>query len=194
MSGVTKHIYEHELQDIKKMWNKQISEITRILPKEYDEQELVRILKEFYPYEWEKVEIIHDYYVIKDKSIKKRLGKKRYDIPDVMIILKSTDCYKKIMDSAFQKQHKEKFDDEIYLNNRLALKKKRITTIHRITEKIERAKSKTQQVTPDFLDQLTGLYNKNGTTQKDKVYISRVEKVLFTSNNEIFLQNQRYRN
>lgn len=171
MSGVTKHIYEHELQDMKKMWNKQISEITSILPKEYDEQEIVRIVKEFYPYEWEKAEIMHDYYVIKDKSIKKRLGKKRYDIPDVMIIFKSTGCYKKIMDPTFQKKYKEEFDDETYLINRLVLKEKRITKINRITEKIERAKSKTQQVTPDFLDQLTGLYDRKNTSQKDKVYI-----------------------
>lgn len=79
MPGVTKHIYEREIQNTKKMWNKQISEITCVLPKEYDEHEIVSILKEFYPYEWEKVEIMHDYYVIKDRSIKNRRGKNRYN-------------------------------------------------------------------------------------------------------------------
>ena len=63
------------------------------------------------------------------------------------------------------------FDEATYLNNRSALKEKRITKINRITEKIERAKGKTQQVTPDFLDQLTGLYDRKNTSQKDKVYI-----------------------
>lgn len=75
------------------------------------------------------------------------------------------------MDPSFQRQHKEEFDEVTYLNNRSELKEKRLTKISRITEKIERAKSKTQQVTPDFLDQLTGLYFRKNTTQKDKVYI-----------------------
>ena len=32
MSGVTKHIYEHEIRDIISMWNKQLKSIQDILP------------------------------------------------------------------------------------------------------------------------------------------------------------------
>lgn len=43
--------------------------------------------------------------------------------------------------------------------------------IDRINSKIEIALSKTQQVTPLFINQLIGLYERKNTTQKDKVYI-----------------------
>ena len=37
--------------------------------------------------------------------------------------------------------------------------------------KIEKAILKTQQVTPSYVDQLIGLYERKRTSQKDKVYI-----------------------
>ena len=43
--------------------------------------------------------------------------------------------------------------------------------IARIDTKISNAKAKTQMVTPVFLDQLIGLYNRINTSQKDRMYI-----------------------
>ena len=48
---------------------------------------------------------------------------------------------------------------------------KRKSKIEKINQKIEKAKSRTQQVTPNFIDQLIGLYERKNTSQKDKMYI-----------------------
>lgn len=50
----------------------------------------------------------------------------------------------------------------------MARKKNKIA---RIDTKISNAKAKTQMVTPAFLDQLIGLYERKNTSQKDRVYI-----------------------
>ena len=52
MSGVTKHIYEHEIRDIIMMWNTQLKSIQNILPKNYDSLDVVELLKQYYPHEW----------------------------------------------------------------------------------------------------------------------------------------------
>lgn len=41
LPGVTKHIYDHEIRDILEMWNKQLKEISMILPQEYTEKDII---------------------------------------------------------------------------------------------------------------------------------------------------------
>lgn len=48
---------------------------------------------------------------------------------------------------------------------------KRKPKIERVNQKIEKALSKVQQVTPSFIDQLIGLYERKNTSQKDRRYI-----------------------
>ena len=80
MSGVTKHIYEHEIRDIISMWNIQLKSIQGLLPKDYTDNDVVDMLKYFYPHEWYSVEIKYWYYNKKDRYLKKRFGKARYSM------------------------------------------------------------------------------------------------------------------
>ena len=52
MSGVTKHIYDHEIRDIISMWNMQLKSIQELLPKGYKNEDIVEMLKHFYTHEW----------------------------------------------------------------------------------------------------------------------------------------------
>lgn len=47
MSGVTKHIYDHEIRDIISMWNMQLKSIQELLPKGYKNEDIVEILNIF---------------------------------------------------------------------------------------------------------------------------------------------------
>lgn len=78
MSGVTKHIYDHEIRDIISMWNMQLKSIQELLPKGYKNEDIVEMLKHFYPHEWYSVEVKYWYYNKKDKYLKKHFGKTRY--------------------------------------------------------------------------------------------------------------------
>ena len=61
MPGVTKHIFENDIRHIKAMWNKQIESIYPLLPRVYVKDDIIALLKEFYPYEWDFVKIKYCY-------------------------------------------------------------------------------------------------------------------------------------
>lgn len=75
LPGVTKHIYDHEISDILEMWNKQLKEISMILPQEYTEKDIISLMRKYYPHEWMSVIYKYNYYEIKDRYLKKGSGK-----------------------------------------------------------------------------------------------------------------------
>lgn len=171
MPGVTKHIYEHEIRDILSMWNTQLKSIQNTLPMNYTHEDIVSLLKYFYPHEWNSVEIKHSYYQIKDRDLVKRFGKARYNMPNPEKLLKRVSLYKRYMSYAYRKNYSENFCEKDIINEKEILWNKRKSKIEKIDQKIERAKSKIQEVTPSYIDQLIGLYERKRTTQKDKMYI-----------------------
>lgn len=171
VSGVTKHIFEHEIFDILSMWNCQIKTIQSLLPKEYSSKDIIALLKEFYPHEWHSVEIKYIYYQTKDRYIKKKYGKNRYNMKKPEVLLLNAYQYKKVLSEKYQQEHYNNFTQENCILARKSLFEKRKPKIERINQKIEKALSKTQQVTLSFIDQLIGLYERKNTSQKDRRYI-----------------------
>ena len=55
MPGVTKHIYDREIIDINAMWNNQLKKIEKVLPCTYNEDDIIKLLKKYYPHEWKSV-------------------------------------------------------------------------------------------------------------------------------------------
>lgn len=171
MSGVTKHIYEHEIRDIKSMWISELKKVQEILPKAYNENNIIKLLKEFYPYEWKSVEFKYNYYKIKDKYLLNAGKKLRYKMLEPDKLIKTLPLFKKMLTKEYREKYSKTFDEEKLKYKREELLKSRQPKIKRIDEKIEKALSKTQRVTPTYLDKLIGLYERKRTTQKDKVYI-----------------------
>lgn len=171
MSGVTKHIYEHEIRNIISMWNTQLKFIQDILPKNYDESDVVNLLKQYYPHEWFSVEVKYWYYNKKDKNLKNRFGRTRYNMKEPTKLLYSSNKYREIMSLKRKQEYYDNFFEEEVNELKQKLWNKRQPKIEKINQKIEYAKSKTQQMTPEFIDQLIGLYERKNTSQKDKMYI-----------------------
>ena len=67
-------------------------------------------------------------------------------------LLKQVVLYRKLMSTEFRKKYKDNFCEEIVRQEEETLWKKRKCKIEKIDKKIEKAKLKTQQVTPDYLD------------------------------------------
>lgn len=96
MSGVTKHIFEHELDDILSMWNTEIKSVTPLLPRKYTKADIIALLKHYYPHEWQSVESKYKYYCTKDKYLKRRFGKSRYNMSEPELLIQRVSAFKKI--------------------------------------------------------------------------------------------------
>lgn len=171
MPGVTKRIYEHELMDILIMWNNQLKTIERLLPQFYTNEDVISLLKHFYPHEWNSVQAKYEYYATKDKHIKRRTGKTRYNMPSPEKLINRSQVFKRIKSSKKKSEYSKLYNQETVDYEYQKLEEKREPKIERINKKIESAKLKTQQMTPDFLDRLIGLYERKNTSQKDRMYI-----------------------
>lgn len=171
MPGVTKHIYDHDIRDILTMWNRQLKEISLILPQKYNKEDIILLMKKYYPHEWMSVVYKYNYYESKDRYLKKRFGKKRYNMPKPEKLIESVLQYKKLMKLSYRKQYYSEFEEENQLKNVENLWDKREKKIEKIDNKINRAKFKTQQMTPKYIDVLIGFYERKNTSQKDKMYI-----------------------
>ena len=172
--GVTKRIYEHEIRDIKSMWISELKKVQEILPKVYNENDIIKLLKEFYPYEWKSVDFKYNYYKIKDKYLLNAGKKSRYKMLEPDRLIKTLPLFKKMLTKEYKEKYSKTFDEEKlrYIRyKREEMLKNRQSKIKRVDEKIEKALSKTQRVTPIYLDKLIGLYERKRTTQKDQVYI-----------------------
>lgn len=171
MPGVTKRIYEHDLRDIQDMMSDIINNIKDILPPNYNMQDIIYWIKMYYPHEWESITYKKQYYDSKDKYLRKHFGRARYNMQSPERILQSNRIYKKITEIGYVEKYSASYVDVEAKQKTEILEKKRKKKIERIDKKIESAKAKTQQVTPDFLEQLIGLYNRQNTSQMDRMYI-----------------------
>ena len=89
--------------------------------------------------------------------------------PEVLL-MDASRC-KKILSKEYQRIHFDNYTEESGVLARENLWLKRKPKIERVNQKIDKALSKVQQVTPSFIDQLIGLYERKNTSQKDRRYI-----------------------
>lgn len=171
MSGVTKHIYDSEIRDIMMMWKCQIKEIQPVLPQYYIDDDIISAMKQYYPHEWNSVELKFYYYNKKDKYLKKHFKKVRYGMENPELLLRYVSLYKTVVSPEYRKLYADSYSKENHEMAEKELWKKRKLKIEKINKKIEMALSKTQQVTPSFIDQLVGLYKRENTSQMDRMYI-----------------------
>lgn len=153
------------------MWSRQIETIKPILPYEYGKEEIIALLKEFYPHEWQSVEYKYLYYKKKDEYIKKHTGRTRHNMPSASKLLDRVPLFQKIITDRYRSSWHIDFSLDMQELERQALYTKRNPKIDKVNKKIAIAKAKTQQVTPAFIGKLIGLYERKNTSQKDRLYI-----------------------
>ena len=86
------------------------------------------------------------------------------------LLFDSNKC-RQILSDSCMRDHFNNYTEEERIQKRKELWEIRKPKIERVKCKIETALAKTQQVTPCFIDQLIGLYNRKNTSQKDRRYI-----------------------
>ena len=173
MSGYTKHMCEKDITKAQSDLTKFLKSIISLLPSEYDFNTIMDLLKQYYPYELFLINEKYKYYRAKEKSLLNKGLKSRYKFKSLDNLVKSLSVYKKLISSEYKSIHKENFNENAYNKAREDFSAQRNPKIEKIFNKINRAKQKTQQMEPEFLDVLMGLYDKKTTSQKDKVYIMK---------------------
>lgn len=151
------------------MLNQKLKIISTVLEINYTNEDIITEFKKFYPYEWKYVQEFCECYRIKEKKLNNH-NKTRYKIYTAETLLYKSNMYKKLSSKGFKEEYNKRNSEEI-IKVREKLYENRKPKIQRISKKIEKAKIKTQQMTPEYIDQLIGLYERKNTTQKDKVYI-----------------------
>lgn len=116
MPGVTKHIFEHDIRDIVLMWSEQLKIIQNILPQYYTDKDIISALKHFYPHEWKSVDMKYWYYQRKDKDLKKRFGKARYNMKEPIGLLCDVAFYKKMLSLEYREKYAQNFNAENVMN------------------------------------------------------------------------------
>lgn len=190
MAGFTKHMYENDLMQININLSKYLDKIISLLPYNYDFEEVKALLEKYYPYEWFIINEKFKYYCIKEDCLIKKEKKSRFKMDDPNILIKKSSVYQHIMGSEYISQHHAQYSEEVRKRNEECFAVERSSKIIRIYNKIDKAKLKTQQIEPEFLDVLMGLYDKNTTTQKDKVYILLELQKYYCSKNLLFFSKK----
>ncbi len=171
MAGVTKHISESDKREIRRQLTNMLKSIQEILPQYFTEDDIINLVIRYYPHEWQGIEYKKEYYDIKDRFLVRKGKKARHKMLSARQMLLRNKLFVKLNSEDYKKQYAINFDEIDYKERCEEMERKRVPKIRRIDSKIQKAKEKTQSVTPVFLDQLTGLYARKGTSQKDKVYI-----------------------
>ena len=171
MSGYTKHVFENDINGIKNDLRKYINNLILVLPFNYEFETIKCLLEKYYPYEWFIINEKYKYYCIKEACLKKKGKKSRFKMDEPDKIIQNLSIYKKIMSPEYIRNHQKSYSKEAIQKNQLKLSNERNSKIKKKYDKIQKALMKTQQVEPEFLDVLIGLYDRKNTSQKDKVYI-----------------------
>ena len=142
MSGYTKHVYEEDLQETKKQLVKYVDDIIPLLSEEYDFDEILKLVKKYYPFEWRMLEEKYQYYYKKDKTIEKFHGKKRYNADSPEIILRKLSSINRLLMPDTIKRRQETFSIQKQKEYKNLLDKRRLPKIEKRQEKIEKAKKR----------------------------------------------------
>lgn len=171
MLGFTKHMYEKDVVEIERQLSAYVKQLSAILPLDYDFNSLVELIEEFYPYEFRVIKEKQEEYCIFDRKIIKMKGKARFNMQSPLEILENIPITKNILSDAYRQKYMEEFDLEDYARKKEVIVRDRMPKIKKKKDKIDKAIAKTQQIEPQFLDKLIGLYERKNTTQMDRVYI-----------------------
>lgn len=173
MAGKTKRKYHGEIIKINKNLKKPIEKILEILPYNYNLNLIEEYFKKYYYYEWFYIKDMKEVYDIKDRRLESYGKKKRYNASNPKEYLLSLPQIKYKLNQKSKDKHKLSYNSNQRAKLLEELEQDSKKRYEKRYEKIKRAKEKVQQVEPEFLDKLMGLYERKNAplNHEEKVYI-----------------------
>ena len=171
MPGKAKRKYEGELIRFAKRLRRPLELVVETLKPGYTENDLLQAFKDYYPFEWEEICERWKIYSEKDKFLKQKKGKTRYNPLKPEEYFFSLMKVKYLLSKEFRERHKQNYSEQLRVTKAEALKLKREGRIKKRQQRIEMYTEDLQQVDPGFIDALIYAYHDRHNSINDKMEI-----------------------
>ncbi|GLB30144.1 hypothetical protein LAD12857_20670 [Lacrimispora amygdalina] len=141
-------MYENDIQEANKEFEKYISDILQLLPSEYEENQLMELLVRYYPFEWQMLKEKYNAYCKTDEKLSRSNKKLRNSMSKPEEFILNLPIYKRISQTRYKTEYKRKFNADEQIRYKEIFEKKRISKNEKRMEKVGKAKLKAQEVEP----------------------------------------------
>lgn len=171
MSGFTKHKYEKDYVKVKTDFSKIIRRVSSILPYNFGFNDLISLIQKYYPFEYRIWDEKYRAYKKWNESLRKTKKRTRYPVTNLEQIIKQLDVTKELFSESYRTAWEANYSETRRIKIQSEIEAERAPKIKKRQQRIDKAIAKTQQVEPEYLDALMGLYDRKNTSQKDRMYI-----------------------
>lgn len=171
MPGKAKRKYEGELIRFAKRLRRPLELVVETLKPGYSENDLLQAFKDYYPFEWEEICERWKSYSEKDKFLKQKKGKTRYNPLKPEEYFFSLMKVRNLLSKGFREKHKQNYNEQIRESKAEALRLKREGRIKKKQQQIKNYTEDLQQVDPGFIDALIYAYHDYHNSTNDKMEI-----------------------
>lgn len=171
MPGKAKRKYEGELVRFAKRLRRPLELVVETLKPGYTGNDLLQAFKDYYPFEWEEICERWKNYSEKDKFLKKKKAKTRYNPLKPEEYFFSLMKVKYLLSKGFREKHKQNYNEQLRVSKMKALRLKRDGRIKKRRQQIEMYTEDLQQVDPGFIDALIYAYHDRHNSTNDKMEI-----------------------
>lgn len=171
MPGKAKRKYEGELIRFAKRLRRPLEFVVETLKPGYTGNDFLQAFKDYYPFEWEEICERWKVYSEKDKFLKKKRGKTRYNPLKPEEYFFSLMKVKYLLSKGFREKHKQNYNEQLRMEKAKALRARRDGRIKKKQQRIEVYTKDSQRIAPEFLDALIYAYHDHHNSTNDKMEI-----------------------
>lgn len=171
MPGKAKRKYDGELIRFSKHLRRPLELVVETLKPGYTGNDFLHAFKDYYPFEWEKICERWKVYSEKDKFLKQKKGKTRYNPLKPEEYFFSLMKVRYLLSKGFREKHKLNYNEQLRTSKAEALRLKRDGRIEKRKKQIEEYTEDLQRVDPGFIDALIYAYHDRHNSTNDKMEI-----------------------
>lgn len=171
MPGKAKRKYEGELIQFAKRLRRPLEFVVETLKPGYTGNDFLQAFKDYYPFEWEEICERWKVYSEKDKFLKQKKDKTRYNPLKPEEYFFSLMKVRYLLSNGFREKHKLNYNEQLRLSKAEALRFKRDGQIKKKQKQIEMYTEDLQRVDPGFIDALIYAYHDRHNSTDDKMEI-----------------------
>lgn len=171
MLGKAKRKYERELIRFAKRLRRPLELVVETLKPGYTGDDFLQAFKDYYPFEWGDICERWKIYSEKDKFLKQKRGKSRYNPLKPEEYFFSLMKVKYLLSKGFREKHRQNYNEQLRESKAEALRLKREGQIKKKQQQIEKYTQDLQRVDSGFIDALIYAYHDHHNSTNDKMEI-----------------------